>query len=337
MNVQQKNINGTSRRKRRRILRNLYIVIFILCIGLISILAVKDRFQPENIDQNQTSLANQNTAVAEVDHRPESSVDLNHLTSQDAILSDLTSGTLLGEKNSQRRVYPASLTKIMTAVLALEDTPDLNEEMTLSTDIFSDLYAQGASMAGFEPGEKVVYRDLLYGVLLPSGAECCLAFADSIAGSEAAFADLMNEKAQELGMKNTHFTNSTGLHDENHYTTVEDISILLKYALQNDEFREVFTSSRHSTKPTNVHPDGITFQSTLFKNLDQPEVSNGKILGGKTGYTSEAGLCLASLAIVNDKEYILVTAGAEGSHQTSQFNILDAVSVYSQIGKSEIQ
>ena len=143
-----------------------------------------------------------------------------------------------------------------------------------------------------------------------------------------------NDKAQELGMKNTHFTNSTGLHDPEHYSTVEDISILLQYALKNEYFRDVFTSSRYSTLPSEQHPEGFTFHSTMFKYMDSTEVTGGEILGGKTGYTEEAGLCLASLAQVNGKEYILVTAKANGTHQTEQFHILDAINVYSQIGEA---
>ena len=178
-------------------------------------------------------------------------------------------------------------------------------------------------------------KDLLYGVLLPSGAECCLAFADRISGSEEEFVSLMNDKAQELGMKNTHFTNSTGLHDPEHYSTVEDISILLQYALKNEYFRDAFTSSRYSTLPSEQHPEGFTFHSTIFKYMDSTEVTGGEILGGKTGYTEEAGLCLASLAQVNGKEYILVTAKANGTHQTEQFHILDAINVYNQIGEAD--
>ena len=187
----------------------------------------------------------------------------------------------------------------------------------------------------FQPGEEVRLKDLLYGVLLPSGAECCLAFADRISGSEEEFVSLMNDKAQELGMKNTHFTNSTGLHDPEHYSTVEDISILLQYALKNEYFRDAFTSSRYSTIPSEQHPEGFTFHSTIFKYMDSTEVTGGEILGGKTGYTEEAGLCLASLAQVNGKEYILVTAKANGTHQTEQFHILDAINVYNQIGEAD--
>lgn len=253
-----------------------------------------------------------------------------------AILVELDSGNVIAEHNSEDKIYPASLTKIMTAVLAIENTDDLSQTVTLPYDIFEPLYEENASMAGFQPGEEATLKDLLYGILLPSGAECCMAFADRIAGSEEAFVDMMNEKATEIGMSNTHFCNATGLHNPDHYSTVKDISILLKYALQYEDFRQAFSSSRYSTRPTNQHPDGFTFRSTMFKYMDSTEVVGGEIIGGKTGYTEEAGLCLASLAEVDGKEYILVTAKANGTHQTEQFHILDAINVYSQIGELNI-
>ena len=116
-------------------------------------------------------------------------------------------------------------------------------------------------------------------------------------------------KAADLGMNNSHFENTTGLNDENHYTTVKDLAILLSYSLQNDTFWEIFTSSRHSTQPTNKHPGGITFYSTMFEKLSDPSIIGGTILGGKTGYTDEASLCLASLVREGKQEYILITAG----------------------------
>lgn len=261
-----------------------------------------------------------------------SDVDLLQLKSEYAILMDEATGTTIAEHGSSDRIYPASLTKIMTAVLALEYSGDLDEQITMPNDIFDALYAEGASMAGFQPGEVVRVRDLLYGVLLPSGAECCLTFAQRIAGSEAGFVDLMNQKAEELGMVNTHFCNSTGLHDPEHYSTVEDISLLLRYALENESFRAAFTTGRYSVPPTNKHPDGFTFYSTMFSCMDTTTVDGGEVTGGKTGYTQEAGLCLASVAKVNGREYLLVTARAEGSHETEQFHILDALNVYNQIG-----
>lgn len=188
-------------------------------------------------------------------------------------------------------------------------------------------------MAGFLPGEQVRAIDLLYGAMLPSGAECCIALADHIAGSERDFVKLMNQKAEAIGMNNTHFENATGLHDENHYTTVEDLAVLLMNALRNDTFRKIFTTFRHSTPPTDKHPDGITFYNTMYERLDDQNIIDGQILGGKTGYTDKAGLCLASLAKVGMQEYILITAGAKGNHDSEQYNITDALAVYNSIGK----
>ena len=258
---------------------------------------------------------------------------LSGLNSPNAILVELETGKVLGEKKADEKIYPASLTKIMTAVLAVENIGDLQERITVPEEIFPKLYEEGASMAGFCPGEEAVGLDLLYGVLLPSGAECCLTFADRIAGSEEDFVDMMNEKAKELGMEHTHFTNSTGLQDEDHYSTVRDISVLLRYALAGDTFRQVFTSSSYSTNPSVCHPEGFTFYSTMFQEMNSAAVTDGEILGGKTGYTKEAGLCLASLAVIGQKEYILITAHARGDHETRQYHVEDAVKVYTQLGK----
>ncbi len=264
---------------------------------------------------------------------PTVSISLDRLNSPNAILISLKDHTKLLKKNSEARIYPAALTKIMTAIVAIENLPDLKEEIKLTNSTFRGLYEADASMAGFQPDEQVRAIDLLYGVILPSGAECCMGLANTIAGSEQSFVKKMNQKAAELGMKNTHFENVTGLQNENHYTTVEDLAILLCYALKNDTFREIFTSSRHSTSPTNKHTDGITFNSTMFEKLNNKNIIGGEILGGKTGYTSAAGLCLASLSKIDNQEYILVTAGAKGDSHSEQFNITDAIVVYSSIEK----
>lgn len=247
------------------------------------------------------------------------------------ILVDLESGEVLLERNARDRIYPASLTKIMTAILAIENTENMDEVITLSSDIFQNLYEENASVAGFEPDETVRLQDLLYGILLPSGAECCLAFADKVAGSEDAFVELMNRKAESLGMENTHFCNVTGLQNPDHYSTAKDISILLQYALKNGSFKEAFSCRSYTTTTSKQHPEGITFYSTMFEKLGDAEVTGGEILGGKTGYTTQAGLCLASLARLGGKEYILVTAKAEGDQQTEPFHILDAKNAYARI------
>ena len=186
-------------------------------------------------------------------------------------------------------------------------------------------------MAGFEPGELATLEELLYGIMLPSGAECCLAYADWIAGSEVDFVLLMNQRARELGMDDTNFANCTGLHSADHYTTANDLAILLRYALQNETFRQVFTTEDFMVTPSVLHPYGFNLHSTLataMAQCDTPLPDGLSILGGKTGYTSAAGLCLASLAEVGVEEYLLITVGAEGSLDSPPYHVMDAIELY---------
>jgi len=257
--------------------------------------------------------------------------------SANAVLLDLEKETLLYEKNSSARMYPASLTKIMTAVVAIENISDLNEEIVLSEQLFWPVYTANAATAGFSPGERVRAIDLLYGLLLPSGVECASGLAEYVAGSESAFSDLMNEKAMQLGMKDTHFINATGLHDENHYSTAIDIATLFKYALSETIIFEIITSDRYKTAPTNMSPNGVRFESILFSKMKSAKFPGGKILGGKTGYTNEAGQCLASIAVKDDRLYLLVTAGAGTGAPggdgiaVENMNVADAFSIYGSI------
>lgn len=148
-------------------------------------------------------------------------------SSRHALLMDARTGQVLARKQSGEEAAPASLTKMMTVLLATEALPDLDTPVTLPEDIFPALYKADASMAGFQPGETVTVRDLLYGAMLPSGAECCEALARQVSGSEEAFVALMNRKAGELGMKHTHFANCTGLTSPEHYSSAADLAVLL--------------------------------------------------------------------------------------------------------------
>ena len=241
-------------------------------------------------------------------------------------------GMVIDAHNETKQAYPASLTKIMTALLAIEHTSDFSEVITVPEAVFDKVYKTGASVAGFESGELVTLEELLYGIMLPSGAECCLAYAEYISGSETEFVSLMNRKANELGMDDTNFTNCTGLHSADHYSTAKDLAILLRYALENETFRTLLTSDLFYVTPSAVHSDGFYLRSTLSEALDRcenPLPKGLQILGGKTGYTSDAGLCLASLAEVNGEEYILITLGAEGSPDSLPYHVMDAVTLYS--------
>ncbi|MGN7402628.1 D-alanyl-D-alanine carboxypeptidase family protein [Cytobacillus praedii] len=314
-------------RKNKRTYSTVWIIIFLI---VLTIFFIPD----EKFDGLIQDMLNNYTKENPVESN--STIDSNEtinsdLYSQNAILINLDEEKILMEKHSEEIIFPASLTKIMTTLVAIENLEDLQKRILLPESMFSDLYTANASMAGFLPNEKAAAIDLLYGAMLPSGAEASIGLANEIAGSEAAFVQLMNEKAKQIGMKDTHFTNATGLHHRNHYSSVKDFSVLLEYALKNQTFRTIFTAERYSTSPSNLHPDGITFKSSMFKNLNSANLMGEEIIGGKTGYTEQAGLCLASIAEINGREYLLITAGANGNHQTEQYNITDAIEVYKQI------
>ncbi|MBB5265149.1 D-alanyl-D-alanine carboxypeptidase (penicillin-binding protein 5/6) [Catenibacillus scindens] len=250
--------------------------------------------------------------------------------------------TILSFQSSEE-IYPASLTKIMTAIIAIEALDDFDETVTVSPALLKSLAEKNASVAGFLPGEQVCVRDLLYGTLLPSGADAAVTLACRVSGSEEAFVKLMNEKARSLGMAHTHFTNATGLHNDSHVTTLDDLALLLEYALDNGVFYRIFTAHQYQSQPTSMHPQGMMLSSTLFEKMGEGGESGvdgqgylkdqGWILGGKTGYTPQAGLCLATIADISDKRYLLITAGACGDTSTAPYHVMDAVEVYSHIEK----
>ena len=255
----------------------------------------------------------------------------NQVTSKNAMLVDEETREVLFRKRSDEQIYPASMTKMMTVYVALLAIKDLNQKVIIPAAIIDELEQEGASMAGFYPMEEVSYRDLIYGALLPSGADASVTLAVSIAGSEEAFVEMMNKKAKELGMKNTHFVNVTGLHDDAHISTVADMEKLLNQALQNDIFYQIFTTNAYQTQPDKYFLDGLSLYSTLQTTLDYNNLQNPYILGAKTGYTPEAGLCMASLAEVNQHRYLFVSAQASGDHTTQPYHVLDALHVYQEL------
>ncbi|MFV0529726.1 MAG: D-alanyl-D-alanine carboxypeptidase family protein [Lachnospiraceae bacterium] len=300
----------------------LYVVLLLMLVCTVCLLVKKFTFPMQLRGENL------NVSKVQEQQTSDTSWSMDGLQSANAILVRSSDQQILAQKNSEQQIYPASLTKIMTTIVALEHLENLEETTQVRAEMFERLQAENASMAGFLPGENVKIADLLYGIMLPSGAECSEAIAEKVAGSQEAFVELMNEKAKSLGMTQTHFMNVTGLQDPQHYSTVEDLSVLLLYALQNETFRSIFTAFSYATAPTDLNPQGITFYNTMFKEMDASGIQSEFIEGGKTGYTSEAGLCLASLGKVGEEEYVLVTANANGNHQTAPYHIEDAIATY---------
>lgn len=241
--------------------------------------------------------------------------------SEHAILYNLKDNTIIYEKASEEKTKVASLTKIMTAIVAIENIENLNKKVVLNSNVFAGLREANAAVAGFKVGDNVSYLDLLMGTMLPSGADAARGLAINIAGSEKEFVVLMNKKAKELNLTNTNFVNITGLDADNHYSTVKDISIILKYALNNPTFKQIYTTREYTTTK------GLKLYSTLRELKKKFPADTSNILGTKTGYTKEAGLCLSSIANYNGVDYLLVTAGAD-SNSNSPLQLLDTLTIY---------
>ncbi|MBR2708304.1 MAG: D-alanyl-D-alanine carboxypeptidase [Bacilli bacterium] len=242
-----------------------------------------------------------------------------NIKSKNAILYNINEDEILYEKEKDEKIEIASLTKIMTALVTLENIDDLNKQVIVKNEDLKGLAEQNLVTAGFTVGEVVTYKDLLYGLLLPSGADAASTLKRNVSDN---FIELMNEKADKLNLKNTKFNNTIGLDDENNYSTVEDLLVIFKEALKNEEFKKIITTKEYMTT------DGkLIFKSTIQKNAKKYGIEVPYIEGGKTGTTDGAGLCLASFAKDKNVDLILITAGAPYD-KISPHHIEDAKTIY---------
>lgn len=237
------------------------------------------------------------------------------VSSKNIILYNLNDNTVLYNINEDEKVSIASLTKIMTSIVAIENINDLNEFVVIQNKDFEGL--NGYSKAGFKVNDKVTYLDLLYGILLPSGADAVNAIINNTLGYDS-FINQMNELAKKIGMNNTSFSNPIGMDDENNYSSAKDVSILLSYALKNDTFKKIFTTKSYTTT------NGIKLLRTVdvYKN----GLNTDEILGAKTGFTLDAGRCLASTANLNNVDYMLIVLGSNPLNASSA--IKDSLTIY---------
>ncbi len=243
------------------------------------------------------------------------------LASPNSIYIELDSNEIIFENNSTEKIKIASLTKIVTTITAIENIKNLDEQVTLTTNMFYGLVEANASVAGFKVGDTVTYRDLLYGTMLESGADATQALAILISGSEKDFALLMNQTANKLKLTNSNFTNSSGLDDELAYSTLEDISEILKYSLENETFKNIYSATEYTTT------NNLKLYSTMIYVGEKYNINHEIIDGSKSGYTPIAGYCLSSISHHDGKTYMLITAGAD-PNAGYPLNVLDAINVY---------
>ena len=240
------------------------------------------------------------------------------LESKKIILYNMNDNNIIYEENSNEKSFIASLTKIMTAIVSIENIDDLNDKVTITSKDLTGL--DGYSKAGFKVGDVVTHEDLLYGLMLPSGGDAAQALSNNIDN----FVGLMNEKAQELDLKNTKFSNPLGKDDKDNYSSAADVAKLLIYALKNNAFKKIFNSDEYITS------NGIKLEKTTHKLSRIYNIDISDITGSKTGYTEDAGYCLASTASINDIDYLMITLGADDIGH----NIIDSENIYKYYGEN---
>ena len=231
-----------------------------------------------------------------------------------ALLYDLGSDTLVFGQNIDEKLYPASLTKIMTCLMTIEMQPDLDVMVTVTKAGLADQEPGGSNVA-LKVGEEMSVRDLLYCLMVKSGNDAASVLAVYNAGSIEAFVELMNQRAQELGCTGTHYMNAHGLHHDDHYTTARDMAKIAATAMQYPIFEEIFTTSEYTVPATNLsEARELKTTNFLIRSNGYPNVVDSRVLGGKTGNTSKAGRCLVALAEKNGMKLLSVVLGAKATY-----------------------
>lgn len=257
-------------------------------------------------------------------------IDTPEIYAESAILIESTTEKILYSKNEMKKMYPASTTKILTAILTLENS-NLTDIVTIPYEAIAIVPA-GYSIAELQPGEQLTVEQLLQLLLIHSANDAANVLAYHVSGSISEFAILMNNKIKELGLKNTHFTNPSGMHDENHYTTAYDLAILMKYCMKNSNFRKL-ESLRTCNIPIANKTEERFFTTTnhlLLQNIEDTPNNNyyKYAIAGKTGYTTQAGNCLVSVSNKNDIELICVVLSSGLYLDNSNNRFMDSKSLF---------
>lgn len=252
-------------------------------------------------------------------------IDNSKIESKNIGVYNLDNMELLYGINQNEKISIASITKVMTAIVAIENIDDLNEIITIDYSTINGKLDPDLVVAGIYEGEKLSYYDLLCTMLIPSGADSAMYLANNILDNEETFIQKMNEKAKELKLNNTNFSNPTGLDDENNYSTINDVSKIMKYALSNNTLKEIMSLEKYTTSDKN-----ITVTNTISKTSKRYGLELEYIIGGKTGTTSDAGLCLASFSKDEDTNLLAIVTGSS-MYSKKPYNIIDTEYIYSEI------
>ena len=334
--------------RRRRMLYLRRALILLICAAILFLLimtpiwlirAARDRSEQNQEERKSPIITTTHRAQSDEEEELPPVESLGSKVQSDyAVLLDVTAGRVVASKNPDVQANPASITKVMTLLVAVENIDNLDAEYTVPWQVTTHV-ALDATRAGLNSGDVFTLRDLLYGCILPSGGDAAVALAHYVSGMDADhvtdaeqwFADKMNERAKELGATNTNFVNVSGLHDRSHKTTAMDMALMMAAAMQNPICREVLSTANYSSENTLRLPaaqlaDGA-WHSTLFTGWLGAD--NHGIVAGKTGYTDQALHTLATYTEIGGHQYVFVSMHVSGSGKAVQ----DAVTVYEEFCK----
>ncbi len=253
--------------------------------------------------------------------------DGKNIYSDYVYMVNLNTGKVVYEYEADAVTFPASLTKIMTSILAIEKV-SLDETVTIPSGIFDDVYKTGGAHISLKAGEKISVGDLVRATMIRSSCDTATALAWYISGSVEDFAILMNQKAKEIGCTSTNFTNAHGLHDDGHYTTAKDMFLIANYALQNELFCDIINEYSCTIPATNMSDERV-LMSTIEIEIPENEAYYEHVTGIKSGFTDEAGRCLITKATKDGETYLLVTLGANRDKwYNSNMAFTDAVTLF---------
>ncbi|MDO4500897.1 MAG: hypothetical protein Q4B60_06465 [Erysipelotrichaceae bacterium] len=317
------------KRKRRRKLKvgNLLIVIavFLLLIGMLvfGVKTLLNLLSPKTVVK-----PSENLVINELDYSESETLDID-LYSEKYMLIRLNDFKVLYEKGSKEKIYPASLHKVLTMDTVLSNVESVEETSFITSADYNRLIEDNASMAGLDGYKEYTIEELLYALILPSGGDAALALENYFTDKGLNLIDLMNKKCTDLGLVNTHSTNTTGLHNDNLYTCLNDYALIVIDTLQNATAKNVLKTFEYKLD------DDTTLKSTLRTLMN---VEEAKVYGGKTGFTGEAGENLMVLFNMNNRSYLLLLANADGNPYLGQnYHFNDAQNIIEYLYNKQVQ
>ncbi len=288
---------------------------------------VEDTRDPDDIDPSASASHGKYSYTEAADMK---FMQSDNMQSTSAILVNIDTNEIEGQVDYKTRIVPASMTKVMTVLVAAEHIDSIKEKVAISIDATDFAYRNDCSSVGFAEGEMVTIEDLFYGTILSSGGDAAAQLAMYVAGTQDEFVDMMNEKCKELGIDSTtHFTNTVGIYNDNHYSTCYDMAIIMNAAIENEFLKTVMSAKKYTTSSTTEHPEGISISNWFLRRIEDKDCG-GEVICAKTGYVVQSGNCAVSYGTsVSGTPYIAVSANAHSGWRA----IYDHVDMYKNFAK----